>query len=76
MLTPVNSVSDDESVASVDTWGSQIDKALKKKTKRNKGKDKTTKKTATKCKVDSPSVSDYDMDTDSFDEMSNNEDLE
>ena len=52
VLTPVNEGSDDESVASVDTWGSQINKPLKKKTKRNKGKGKTTKKTANKRKVD------------------------
>ena len=53
-LTPVNTSSDDESVASVDKWGSQIDKPLKKKTKRNKGKGKPTKKTANNRKGYNP----------------------
>ena len=35
-----------------------------------------TKKTANKRKVDNPPVSDQEMDTDSFYEMFNNEDLE
>ena len=76
MLTPVNAGSDDESVGSVDTWDSKIDKSSKKTTKSNKGKDNTTKKIANKRKVDNPLISDYDIDTNSLYDMSDNEDLE
>ena len=51
-LTPVDACSDTESVAFVDTWGSQIDEPPKKKTKRNKGKGQMTKKAANKRKID------------------------
>ena len=45
----------------------------KKEIKRNKGKVKTTKKIANKRKVDNPPISEYEMDTDLFYEMSSNE---
>ena len=75
-LTTVNAGSDNELVASVDMWGSEIDKHPKKKTKRNKGKGKTTKKNTKNRKVDNPLVSDSDIDTDSLYDVSENEDLE
>ena len=62
-LTTVDAGSDNELVASVDTWGSEIGKPPKKKTKRNRGKGKPTKKNAKKRKVDNPPVSDSDIDT-------------
>ena len=75
-LTTINAGSDNELVASIDTWGSEIDEPPKKKAKKNKGKVKPIKKNSKKRKVDKPPVSDSGIDNDSLYDVSESEDSE
>lgn len=73
----INAGSDDELIASVDMWGSEInDPPPRRKRKEIRGKVKLQRKHTKKRKADNPPVSDSDIDTDSLYDMSDNEDLE